>query len=314
MTSPVELSVVVPVYNGSQSLPELIERLEAVLKECCSGFEVVLVNDGSADDSWETIEKLSAQHPWVRGIDLTRNSGQHNALLCGIRAARYDLLVTLDDDCQNPPEEIPALLAALDADHDIVYGVPDKRGHGLYRRLGSYLLRYSLKIGMGVDEAPDLSAFRLLRTRLRDAFSDYNAPFVTLDVLLYWSTTHTRAVRVRHDERRYGRSNYSFLDLVSTALTAVTGYSTLPLRLSSLVGFGFTVLGALTLIWVVTGYLLFDRAVPGFAFLASLVAVFSGIQLLILGIFGEFLARIHMRSMDKPPYKVRRETDPPPSS
>ena len=311
MSERVDLSVIIPVYNASQSLPELLERLEAVLKECCTQFEAVLVNDGSADESWETIEILAGQYAWLRGIDLTRNSGQHNALLCGIRAARYDLLVTIDDDCQNPPEEIPAMLAALDGEHDIVYGVPDKRGHGLYRRIGSYLLRYSLKIGMGVEDAPDLSAFRLLRTRLRDSFADYNAPFVTLDVLFFWSTTRVKAIRVRHDERRYGRSNYTFLDLIGAALTAVTGYSTLPLRLSSLVGFGFTLFGLSTLIWVLTGYLIFGRAVPGFAFLASVVVIFSGIQLLILGIFGEFLARIHMRSMDKPPYTIRSETSGP---
>ena len=306
MTRPA-LSVVVPVYNGARSLDELATRLEATLREHCERFELILVNDGSRDESWSKIQELAASKSWIRGIDLARNCGQHNALLCGIRAARCELIVTLDDDCQNPPEEIPKLLATLDETGDVVYGVPAKRAHGLYRNVGSYLLKYSLKVGMGVDKAPDLSAFRLMRTRLRDTFAGYSAPFVTLDVLLAWSTQRFQSVIVAHDERQHGRSNYTFLKLVGTALTAVTGYSTIPLRLASILGLAFTVFGGISLTWVLGAVFVYGRAVPGFAFQAAIVIIFSGIQLLLLGIFGEFLARIHMRSMDKPPYVVRSE-------
>src|SRR6187397_742169 len=129
------LSVVVPVYGGARTLPELVSRLLAALPALAREFEIVLVNDASPDDSWRVIQELAAVHPAVRGIDLMRNYGQHNALLCGIRSARHALVVTLDDDLQNRPEDIGALLQALTPDVDVVYGVPRRGGHGFARRL-----------------------------------------------------------------------------------------------------------------------------------------------------------------------------------
>ena len=132
-----ELSVVVPVYNSEQSLPELVERLQPVLGSAAEHFELILVNDASGDRSWEVVASLAAGHPWIRGVNLTRNYGQHNALLCGIRKARYETIVTMDDDLQNPPEEIPKLLEELDRGNDVVYGVPESERHGLFRDLAS---------------------------------------------------------------------------------------------------------------------------------------------------------------------------------
>lgn len=132
------LSAVIPVFNSGRVLPELVARLEPVLREAAEDFELILVNDGSDDDSWAAIAELASAHPWVRGLDLMRNAGQHNALLCGIRAARHELIVTLDDDLQNPPEEIPALLDELrEKGLDVVYGTPHREQHGVLRDLAS---------------------------------------------------------------------------------------------------------------------------------------------------------------------------------
>ena len=131
------ISVVVPVFNGSSSLPELVSRLQPVLHDLCGNYEVILVNDGSEDGSWETITRLTAEHVWMHGIDLMRNYGQHNALLCGIRAARHEIVVTLDDDLQHPPEEMPKLVHKLAEGYDVVFGIPEKRQNSLWRNLAA---------------------------------------------------------------------------------------------------------------------------------------------------------------------------------
>src|SRR6266481_884413 len=125
------ISVVVPAYNSSAVLPLLVTELEPVLAKCSNGFELILVNDSSPDNSWDVICELASRHSWIRPINLMRNFGQHNALLCGIRAAKYEVVVTMDDDLQNPPAEIPRLLEKLEHGFDVVYGVPEDEQHGL---------------------------------------------------------------------------------------------------------------------------------------------------------------------------------------
>src|SRR5690349_11464716 len=138
------VSIVVPVFNSEQSLPLLCDRLSVVLPQLADRFEAIFVDDGSRDRSWAVISTLSEQYPWLRGINLMRNYGQHNALLCGIRAARFDTIVTLDDDLQNPPEEIPVLLARLNEGLDVVYGKPQELRHGLLRNMASLITKVVL--------------------------------------------------------------------------------------------------------------------------------------------------------------------------
>jgi glycosyltransferase involved in cell wall biosynthesis len=302
------LSVVVPVYNSAGMLPTLAERLTAVLDEVADEWEVVLVNDGSTDGSWAAVTALAEHDPRFRGLDLMRNYGQHNALLAGIRAARHPALVTLDDDLQNPPEEIPKLLEALEAGHDVVYGYADVPGFGVWRRAATAVTKLALRGAIGAEAARKVSAYRAFRTDLREAFADYGGAYVSIDVLLSWGTTRFTAVPVRHDTRAEGRSSYSFGRLATHALNVLTGFSTRPLRIASLVGLAFTALGVALLGLVLVRYFLNGRdVVPGFPFLASMIAIFSGVQLLTLGIIGEYLARMHVRVMDRPAYTVREE-------
>ncbi len=299
------LSVVVPVYNAEASLPALVLRLESVLREHSSRFELLLVNDGSRDDSWKVVQDLVARHGWVRGIDMLRNYGQHNALLCGIRAARHEFIVTMDDDLQHPPEELPKLLARLVPACDVVYGPPERQRHGLLRDLASQMTKIVLQSSLGAKNARSVCALRVFRSCLREAFAGYSSQYVSIDVLLSWSTTRFDFVTVRHEERRFGQSNYTYRKLAAHALNMVTGYSALPLKLASWVGFLFTLFGLGVLAYVLLSYLLHGSPVAGFPFLASIIAVFSGAQLFALGIIGEYLARIHFRMMDRPTYAVR---------
>jgi glycosyltransferase involved in cell wall biosynthesis len=266
-----------------------------------------LVNDGSADDSWERIGELARLDPRVRGFDLARNYGQHNALLAGIRAARGSTVVTIDDDLQNPPEEIPKLLAKLDEGYDVVYGSARERQQGLMRALGTQLTKWALKIAIGSDIAGQVSAFRAFRTQLRNVFRDFQGPYVSIDALLGWGTTRFAAVQVRHDPRAGGRSNYGFIRLATHALNVLTGFTTRPLRIATLIGLALTLMGAGILVLVLVRYFAEGDKVPGFPFLASIISIFSGAQLLTLGIIGEYLARVHVRVMDRPAYALREE-------
>ena len=299
------VSVIVPVYNGSETLAQLAARVEAVMTAAGTSFEIIFVNDGSSDTSWRTLQQLVPEHPLVRAVDLMRNFGQHNAILCGLRLARYDVCVTMDDDLQNPPEEIPKLLAELDAGFDVVYGVPAAQQHSLGRNIASEITKITLSGAMGASAARNASAFRALRTALRDGFISYQGPWVFIDALLTWSTNRFGSVRVKHESRRQGRSGYTLRRLLKHGMNMMTGFSALPLQIASLVGFTFTVIGLAILVYVVTRYFVNGHNVPGFAFLASIVAIFSGAQMFAIGIIGEYLARMHFRSMGQPAAAIR---------
>ncbi|HYP90432.1 MAG TPA: glycosyltransferase family 2 protein, partial [Polyangiaceae bacterium] len=212
------LSVIVPVYRSEASLPELLERLAQQLPLLAERYELLLVNDGSPDASWAVINQLAARYDFVRGLSLMRNFGQHNALLCGIRAASGDIVVTMDDDLQNPPEELDKLLGALQAGADVVYGVRDRENHGLARNLASVLTKLVLQRAMGAETARKITAFRAFRCLLRDGFASYTGRFVSIDVLLTWSTTKFTTVVVAHDPRKLGESNYTWGKLLTHAL------------------------------------------------------------------------------------------------
>lgn len=302
------VSVVVPVYNSEGSLTPLVERLAAVLPTVAKEWEVLLVNDGSRDGSWNVVRELAARYPRVRGIRMMRNFGQHNALLAGTRAARHAVTVTMDDDLQHQPEEIPKLLAKLAEGADVVYGTPTTLPHGLWRNFFSKFTKGALGYAMRIGTIPDISAFRAFRTDLRRAFMAYSSPEVIIDVLLSWGTSKFSSVKCEHLSRTIGRSNYTFPKLFNSAMFILTGYSTAPLRVASAVGFFFTLFGVALLAYVLGRYFIAGGSVPGFPFLASAIAIFSGAQLFALGIIGEYLARIFNRSVERPVYVVKETT------
>jgi undecaprenyl-phosphate 4-deoxy-4-formamido-L-arabinose transferase len=303
------ISAVIPVYRSEAILPVLVRRLTAALELIAPNHEIILVDDGSPDSSWKIIVAAASQDQHIRGIRLMRNFGQHNALLVGIRTARHPFVVTLDDDLQNPPEEIARLVARLGDDVDVVYGTPAAERHSLWRSAASRVMKYALQQAMGAEAARGVSAFRVFRAELRQAFDRCQSPDISIDVLLTWATTKFAVVTVRQDLRASGSSAYTFRKLTRHALNMVTGFTSRPLRIASLIGFVFTAFGATMVAFVVTRYLISGTTVPGFTFLASIVSIFSGVQLLILGIMGEYLARMHFRLMERPTYVIAETTD-----
>ena len=304
------VSVVIPVYRSEQSVGLVVEELAQTLPEFADRFEVILVEDDGGDKSWAVIEQSSAEYHFVRGYRLTRNFGQHNALLCGIRAARYEVVVTMDDDLQHPPPEIRRLLDKLADGYDVVYGTPENAQHTHFRNFASLATKLVLQGAMGAQTARSVSSFRAFRASLRNSFADYRGPIVNVDVLLTWGTANFAAIPTAHRPRTIGKSTYTFAKLVSHAFNLVTGFSTLPLRLASILGLLMTAFGAVILVYLVLSQLFaFRFEVPGFTFIASLVAIFAGAQMFALGIIGEYIARMHLRIMDRPVYIVRQKTE-----
>lgn len=299
------VSVVIPVYNSEQTLGDLVPRVAKVLDATGRPFEIVLVDDGSRDGSLGVVEELVSEVPGVVGVALTRNFGQHNALVAGIALTRYGTVVTMDDDLQHLPEEVPRLLDALTDEVDLVYGVPTEEEHGIWRSVASRIVKAALASAVGAKAARSVSAFRAFPGSLRPVLAENHDAFVSLDVLLSWATASVVAVPVEMRKREHGASNYTFSKLVRHSLNMITGYSTAPLRFVSLVGVVMAMIGAATLAYVL-GRWAVGQALPGFTFLAAAVALFSGAQLLALGILGEYLGRMHFRSMQRPVYLIRR--------
>ena len=304
-----DISVVIPVYNSENTLAQLADRLEKVLSDCANNFEIILVNDGSEDKSWEKIKQLTKQYRCLQGVNLMHNYGQHNALLCGIRLTKYPVTITLDDDLQNPPEEIPKLLIKLNEGYDLVYGYPKEAKHGIYRNNFSVLTKFILSKAIDNKNLQWISSFRAFKTELRNDFENYRNTYISLDVLLIRGTKNIIKVLVNHANREVGKSNYNFNKLLRHSLNILFGYSSLPLRFVVIIGLVFSVLGFLIFVYTYIHYLIVGKVVPGFIFLTSTISIFSGVQLLTLGIIGEYIARIHLGLTAPAPYVISERVD-----
>ena len=307
------VSVVIPCYRSSATLPELTLRLLTSMRglvrdESIGAFEVLLVVDGSPDDTGVVATAIAAEADEIVVLSMRRNFGQHNALVAGVRSARYDVVVTLDDDLQHPPEEIRTLLDAIaDPAVDLVYAIPVAEEHGFFRSFASRLVKRALALA-GVPNAQWVGAFRAFRTDLREGFAGVSDSLVNIDVLLSWTTTAVKSTRVSMNRRENGSSSYSFRRLVTHTLNMVTGYGVVPLRVATWLGFFTGTVGIVLLVYVLVRYALGYTTVQGYTTLAALISVFAGAQLLTIGVIGEYLGRQHFRSMNRPMYLIRRDS------
>ena len=303
MSLDIGISLVCPVYCSAQTLRILVDQICACLNGAYK-FEILLIDDRSPDSSWLEIVQISRENSAVRGIRLGRNVGQHGALLAGIRSARFDKIVTIDDDLQNPPSEVIKLVQTLDSNGGVVYGVSADVKQKMWRRASSIGAKQLFKKFLGFDSAVNISSFRAFETNLRDAFSGEIGPSVSIDSLLTWSTSTFCSIDVQHHPRLQGKSHYSFRKLVRFMIDTATGYSVVPLRLATTLGSIVTIFGFVMFLWVTIRPLLTGVTVPGFPLLAASLAIFSGTQLLVLGILGEYIGKMHFRVMNKPSYVI----------
>ncbi len=302
----VEISVVIPVYHSAAMLPALHARLVKVLAALARSFEIVLVDDGSLDDSWRVLGQLQRQDPQhVVAIQLMRNFGQHNALMCGFRQARGRYIVTMDDDLQHPPEELPKLLEAIEtSDLDLVYGAYDRKQHATARNIPSRIVNWFYR--RVFQSSVSVTAFRILRRELLETILPYSLNFTFIDGLLAWNTRRAGEVVVAHHPRAQGRSGYRLGKLLTLALNLFTNFSLVPLQFVSFCGVGAAIGGMVLGCYFLCQYLLGGITVPGYASTIVSILVLGGLQLLGLGIMGEYVGRLHLNVNRKPQYSVRQ--------
>ena len=300
------LSVVIPVYNSQETLRELTQRLETVFAACDVSAEIVFVDDCSSDGSWQILSELQQSHAdTITAIQLMRNFGQHNALMCGLRRASGQFIVTMDDDLQNPPEEIPRLMQAIASKNlDLVYGRYETKEHAWSRNLGSAIV--NLFFRMVFQTQTSVTSFRVMRFELVQSILSYDLNFTSLDGLLSWNTRRIDSTPVRHDPRKSGRTGYSLRKLINLALNLFTNFSLLPLQVVSFLGLLAATGGFITGLYYLVQALLNQITVPGYASVIIAVLVLGGLQLLALGIIGEYLGRVHLNINRKPQYTERQ--------
>jgi undecaprenyl-phosphate 4-deoxy-4-formamido-L-arabinose transferase len=302
----IDLSVVIPVYRSEETLRELTGRLLAALQSSGLAHEIVFVDDGSPDGSWNVLTELQAMTPdRIVAIQLMRNFGQHNALMCGLRHARGRLVVTMDDDLQNPPEEIPKLVDAIEQRGlDLVYGQYATKKHLPWRNMGSAVVNafYRLVFRSTIT----ITSFRIMRSALVKSILSYDLNFTFLDGLLAWNTQRIGAVEVEHRARPQGGSGYSLSKLVVLALNLFTNFSLLPLQVVSALGFLLAITGLSLGAYYLGLYFMRGITVSGYASIIVSVLVLGGAQLLALGIMGEYLGRLHLNVNRKPQYTERQ--------
>ena len=305
-----ELSVVIPVYGSAAILPNLVRRLEDVLGSALGegNFEAVLVHDCGPDDAWSVLVGEAATRPWLRGVDLRRNAGQHNAIMAGLGVARGRYIVTMDDDLQHDPADIPRILDTLRGGADLCYAQFPEKKHALWKRAGS---RFNDMVAARLLKKPRglyLSPFRGFVRELGEEARRYAGPFVYLDGLLIQSTSHRRiaTVTAQHHARSDGRSGYSLRKSISLWLQMATSFSIVPLRFVSLAGVLASCIAFLLAVVVLWQKLHTPQMAVGWPSLIISILFMGGLQLLALGAIGEYTGRILLNVNNRPQYVVGR--------
>jgi glycosyltransferase involved in cell wall biosynthesis len=303
VTSPA-LTIVIPVYNGAASIAELFAALEGLAID--GGHEIVLVNDGSPDNSRAVCRDLveRARVP-ITLVDLSRNYGEHNAVMAGLRHARGAHVITMDDDLQNPPEEIERLLAfAQQSGHEVIYTHYDEKRHAAWRNLGSRFTNWVAGFVIDKPKGFYLSSFRCMSAFVVREVTRYDGPFPYVDGLILQVTQDIDRLLVRHLPRAVGRSNYTARRLLRLWLSMFVNFSVMPLRISTLTGFALSLAGTVGSLVALTEALFFSPP-AGWASLMAAVLLLSGVQLVILGIIGEYLGRLYLTANKKPQSVVK---------
>lgn len=300
-----EYSVVIPVYNSESTLEELFARTKSIFASLGKSFEMVFVDDCSKDKSWDCLTKLRNENPGeIIAIRLARNFGQHNAVFCGFEHSRGDLIITLDDDLQVPPEEIPKLINAFgENDADLVYGYFGKKQHSFFRNFGSFFIKRSSRILL--QSPGEGSSFRLLTRDLARNILKHNQHFMYIDELLLWYTGNISFVQVEHQKRTVSHSGYSTWKLMKLSFNIVIYYTAVPLRIMTYGGFILSILSFILAIRFIINKLIHD--VPlGYTSLIVAILFSTSIIMLCLGMIGEYLTRIYKVQNKKPPYSIKK--------
>ncbi len=309
MTSPVEISIIIPVFNEEETLRELIPRLKKSCDQLDKTYEILFVDDGSRDGSFEVLREFKNADDRIRLVKFTRNFGQQAAVLAGFRHCRGEIIIQLDSDLQHPPEEIPKVVAAFSDEIDLVSTRPKKRRDKSLRVLGSKYLHWIGHMLFGDEFVLNLSSFRGMRRSVIEKVEACKDRSRYMAVLMSWMAVPSVEIEVEHHDREKGTTKYSIWTLINLSWDLITGYSNAPLRMVTYLGLFSAFLG-----FILMMFLLFQRMVngiliEGFIVLSAVFAFFAGVQLLSIGFLGEYLGRVHIQTQDRPDYIIERVID-----
>jgi undecaprenyl-phosphate 4-deoxy-4-formamido-L-arabinose transferase len=311
------VSIVVPVYRSETILPHLVEQVETAMQrpDVAGRFELILVNDASPDNSWNVIRDLAARYPFVRGICLMRNFGQHNATMAGLNQSRGDVVVIMDDDLQHPPQTILDLVDAVRGGFDVCYTTYVDRQHAAWKKIGSWLNDRVASFLLRKPRGLYLSSFKALHRRVVREIVRYDGPYAYIDGLILDVTRRITSVPIPHQKRLEGEGNYNLRRSLSLWLKMATSFSVIPLRVASFIGAVLAGVAALALVAVIVDKLRYPETPAGWASVMTIVLFLGGLQLLFLGVIGEYLGRAYLKLNRKPQFAVRErvggvETDP----
>ena len=300
-----EYSVVVPVYNSEASLGELCQRISNVFSEIEEFYEIILVDDSSEDNSWQIMKELKKNDKNIKIIQLMRNFGQHNAIICGFYHVTGKYVITMDDDLQNPPEEIPKLINKIKEGYDVVIGAQKVKKDSIFKKIGSFFIRYLNTKIFNKPKNLKLSSFRIMTRAVVDEIKILKTPYPYISGMMLSLTRNLTNVTVKHDHRKYGSSTYNITKLVKLAFNLIINYSSLPLKLMTFIGI-FVSAGSFCIgLYFILKKLIVGIPVPGWTSVVCLLSLFNGLLLIILSIMGEYLARIINEVSNKQQFVIR---------
>ena len=297
------ITFVIPVYNGATMVERLYQRLIPIAASL-GNYEIIFVDDGSADNGFSVLTKLQSRDRHVCAVQLSRNFGQHNATLAGLSCAQGDVVVTLDQDLQNPPEEIPRLIKKLEEGYDVVYGLPEERAHNLFRNMTSDFSKWISRKILTTALNGNFSSFRALKKWVADEIVKYNSAYTYIDGLISWTTTNIGGIAVRNDRSEH-ESHYTVLRLINHGLNLLVNFSIKPLQIASMLGLASAFAGLIGAAIVVAQKIMYNIPVQGWTSLMVVVLVIGGMQIVFLGLIGEYTGRILMNSNSSPKFIIR---------
>lgn len=300
-------SVVIPVYNSEATLEELCQRISAVFNNIGHPYEIILVNDASSDGSWLIMRKLKESLSNIKIIQLMRNFGQHNAVICGLHYVTGDYVITMDDDLQNPPEEIPKLISKITDGYDVVIGAQKIKQHSSFKNLSSFVIRYLNEKIFNKPKELRLSSYRIFTRAVADEIKALRTPYPYISGQLLSITSNIVNVEVIHDKRKYGKSTYSFRKLLSLALNLIINYSSLPLKILTFIGINVAAISFFLGIYFMAKKLFIGIPVEGWTSVVVLVSFFNGLLLIIVSIIGEYLVRIINEVSNRQQFVIREK-------
>lgn len=301
-------SIIIPCYNSSKTIRKVVEltmkELDQIQK---TPYEFILVDDFSPDSgaTVQELEALANDYSFVKVIELARNSGQHNAVMAGLNYASGDVLIAMDDDMQTHPSQLPVLFDEFDKGYDIVYGYYPQKKHSLFRNFGSYVNYLSVRLLIGKPKDMKTSSFWIIRRFVRDYVIQYKSQYTHLQGLFLRTTRNISSVPVKHFDREIGTSNYTFKKLIGL-WSNIMGYSIVPLRLATYCGYVFSLLGILGAVFIIIRKLMEPSMAMGWPSTMVAICFFAGINLLFLGLIGEYLGRLFLNMSRYPQFVVRK--------